>query len=188
MVCYKLSLSNYYLILLGAIIFGGIDTKKYEGALEKRAIIPAAQAPDNFDRYVIPQKSTGLTDYYSYWIYMTSVGITKPDQTSKTFAMPAGQPNGQPVFLDSGGTLSSLPGVLANAIIAEFPGATQSGTSGLYIVNCALASQPGALNFGFGSKIIKVPYHEFIWQPSPGVCVIGVYASETSFVLGGKFS
>ena len=35
----------------GSIIFGGIDTMKYRGPLEKRPIIPASEAPDG-DRYV----------------------------------------------------------------------------------------------------------------------------------------
>ncbi len=34
----------------GSIIFGGIDTMKYTGALEKRPIIPYYQAPDHYPR------------------------------------------------------------------------------------------------------------------------------------------
>lgn len=34
----------------GSIIFGGIDTMKYTGALEKRPIIPYYQAPDYYPR------------------------------------------------------------------------------------------------------------------------------------------
>ena len=36
----------------GAIIFGGIDTKKYKGSLEKFPIIPAASAPNGGNRFV----------------------------------------------------------------------------------------------------------------------------------------
>ena len=36
--------------LAGSIIFGGIDTMKYTGALEKRPIIPYYQAPDHYPR------------------------------------------------------------------------------------------------------------------------------------------
>jgi Eukaryotic aspartyl protease len=119
----------------------------------------------------------------SFDFYMTSVGITKPDQTSKTFPVP---PGGQRVFLDSTAKLSSLPAVIVNAIIAEFPGATQDPSSGLYKVDCSVASQSGTVNFGFGSTTIKVPYHEFIWQ-TQGVCIIGVYADETTWALGGEY-
>ncbi len=38
------------LTYLVAIIFGGIDTMKYSGLLEKRPIIPASRSPDDFDR------------------------------------------------------------------------------------------------------------------------------------------
>ena len=36
----------------GAIIFGGIDTGKYTGHLEKRPIIPASSSPDGVNRSV----------------------------------------------------------------------------------------------------------------------------------------
>lgn len=36
----------------GAIIFGGIDTKKYSGALVQRPIIPVPDTPDQFPRLV----------------------------------------------------------------------------------------------------------------------------------------
>jgi len=38
------------LTFLGSIIFGGIDTMKYSGVLEKRPIIPYYQAPDFYPR------------------------------------------------------------------------------------------------------------------------------------------
>jgi hypothetical protein len=34
----------------GAVIFGGIDTKKYTGRLQKLPIIPAADSPDGLTR------------------------------------------------------------------------------------------------------------------------------------------
>lgn len=38
------------IIILGAVIFGGIDTKKYSGSLEKLSIIPASDSPDGNTR------------------------------------------------------------------------------------------------------------------------------------------
>jgi hypothetical protein len=135
----------------GAIIFGGIDTMKYKGNLEKCPIIPAAESPDQFNRY---------------WIYMNSIGITKPGEAPKTYTSAITNPKGQAVFLDSGGTLSRLPTPIFNAILADFPGASQDGNSGLYLVDCALGSQAGSIDFGFGSTVINVPYNEFIWHIS----------------------
>lgn len=39
-----------WISILGAVVFGGIDTKKYKGKLEKLPIIPAAQSPDGNTR------------------------------------------------------------------------------------------------------------------------------------------
>jgi hypothetical protein len=118
---------------------------------------------------------------------MNSVGITKPGSTvSKIYPPTSADPQGQPVFLDSGGTLSRLPTPLFNAIIADFPGATQEGTSGIYRVDCALASQNGTVDFGFGSTIIHVPYNEFIWHIGTS-CYVGLAASDTAPVLGDSF-
>ncbi|KAK0114816.1 hypothetical protein ONS95_014296 [Cadophora gregata] len=156
----------------GAIIFGGIDTAKYSGSLEKCPIIPAAQAPDSFPRY---------------WIHMKSVGITKPGEvTSKLYAPSSSDPLGQPVFLDSGGTLSRLPTTLFNAIVADFPGATEDGSSGLYLVDCSVGDQAGTVDFGFGNTIINVPFKEFIWHIE-GFCYLGIAADDVSPVLGDSF-
>ncbi|KAH8747426.1 aspartic peptidase domain-containing protein [Hyaloscypha sp. PMI_1271] len=157
---------------IGSIIFGGIDTMKYTGALEKCPIIPAAEAPDNFHRY---------------WIYMTSVGITKPGAAPKTYSG-LSTPAGQPVFLDSGGTLSRLPTTLFNAILADFPTATADPAgSGIYEVPCSVAAQDGTMDFGFGNTVVHVPFHEFIWQADTNLCALGVVADDSSFVLGDTF-
>lgn len=115
---------------------------------------------------------------------MKSVGITKPGEAPKTYPSTSSDPQGQPVFLDSGGTLSRLPTALFSAIIADFPGATGDATSGLYLIDCAVAAQPGTVDFGFGSTIIHVPYHEFIWQIE-GLCYVGLAADDEAPVLGG---
>lgn len=44
----------------GAIIFGGIDTGKFSGKLEKCPIIPATAAPDGQDRLVSHLVVVGL--------------------------------------------------------------------------------------------------------------------------------
>lgn len=150
----------------GAIIFGGLDTKKFTGALEKTPIIPAAQAPDGFNRY---------------WIQMDAVGITKPGQPYKKYAN-----SGTPVFPDSGGTLSRLPTSIFNAILADFPGATEDGTSGIYLVDCSVASQAGTVDFTFGSTTIHVSYNDFIWHIQ-GYCYLGVAADDNAPVLGDSF-
>lgn len=34
----------------GSVVFGGIDTSKYTGNLEKLPIVPAADSPDGYTR------------------------------------------------------------------------------------------------------------------------------------------
>lgn len=124
---------------------------------------------------------------YSYWIHMKSVGITKPGEvTSKLYAPSSSDPLGQPVFLDSGGTISRLPTALVNSIIADFPGATEDGDSGLYLVDCSVGDQAGTVDFGFGNTVINVPYSEFIWHIE-GFCYLGIAVDDVTPVLGDSF-
>src|SRR5437762_6919408 len=118
---------------------------------------------------------------------MTSVGITLPGSSTKVYTNAA---YNQAVFLDSGCTLSRLPADLVTAMLADFPGAVHQG-SGLYTVDCAYATQTGFMEFGFGQTTIHVPFHDFIWESTPGTCVFGAVANTESnidWVLGGKLS
>ncbi|CZT10608.1 uncharacterized protein RAG0_15026 [Rhynchosporium agropyri] len=156
----------------GAIIFGGIDTAKYSGSLEKLPIIPAALAPDFYPRY---------------WVHLKSVGITKPGEvTSKLYAPTSSDPQGQPVYLDTGGTLNLLPAALFNAIIQDFPSARPDGNSGLYLVDCSVSDEAGTVDFGFGNTVINVPFNEFIWHIE-GLCYLGMAVENTAPVLGDSF-
>ncbi|KAB5513261.1 aspartic peptidase domain-containing protein [Coniochaeta sp. 2T2.1] len=161
----------------GSVIFGGIDTKKYTGSLEKMPIIPAAAAPFGTDRY---------------WIYLTSVGITPPTGPSAAFYEDASP--GLPVILDSGGTITRLPTPLYRAIgeafIAEFPGTVLDAESGYYVVDCSIADSPGSVDFGFGAKTIRVAYKDVIWslgRPDLDICVVGVLPDDEEPVLGDSF-
>lgn len=142
----------------GSVVFGGIDTKKFSGHLEKRPIIPAAQSPDGQTRY---------------WVYLDGITVSKPDGTNVTVF---DKPNSQPVLLDSGYTVSALPKEIFNEILKAFPEATppQSG-SDLYQVPCDIGKSKGHVNFKFGETLINVPYNDFIWQqPQNNLCVLGV--------------
>lgn len=117
---------------------------------------------------------------------MTQVGITKPGAAPKLYTAPA-DPKGQPVFLDSGGTLSRLPTPLFNEILADFPGATLDPSGSVYIVDCAISGQAGSVDFVFGKTTIRVPFHDFIWEADTDVCVLGVVAEDEAPVLGDTF-
>ncbi|KAJ4854638.1 eukaryotic aspartyl protease domain-containing protein [Trichoderma breve] len=133
----------------GSVIFGGIDTGKFSGRLEKRPIIPAEQSPDGATRF---------------WIYLD--GIT-------------------PVLLDSGATLSSLPGPIVNELLKGFPSAQARGL--LYQVDCPVPGSNGSVNFKFGNVIIKVPLEDFILQVDERSCALGVQQNDEMPVLGDTF-
>ncbi|KAG4434495.1 hypothetical protein IFR05_010038 [Cadophora sp. M221] len=159
----------------GSIIFGGIDTKKFYGKLSKHPIIPAAQSPDTYPRY---------------WINMTSLSLTLPVSKSQIGAPAAPKVflnSTIAVFLDSGGTLSMLPASIVRPLAAAFPGAQNVG-SGQYTVPCSAMNQTGFVDFGFGEKIIRVPWKEFVWFVEPGLCALGLMeGGEGTNILGDTF-
>lgn len=154
----------------GAVVFGGIDTKKYSGFLEKRPIIPAAQSPDGRTRY---------------WVYLDGISVTKDDGSETEIF---DKPNGQAVFLDTGYTVSALPSVHFQKILKAFPSAKHD-TEGQYTVDCSIVkSVKGSVNYKFGKTVIKVPYADFVWQqPENNVCVLGVIEDDAEPVLGDTF-
>ncbi|POR36777.1 Secreted aspartic proteinase, partial [Tolypocladium paradoxum] len=156
----------------GSVVFGGIDTQKFSGKLEKRPIIPAASSPDGHTRY---------------WIYLDGISVTKRNGSVIDIF---DQPNGQAVLLDSGYTVSALPKAIFDKILAAFPDAKPppQGTD-LYQVPCSTGnSSTDYVNFKFGQTVINVAYNDFIWhQPQYGICVLGVTADDNLPVLGDTF-
>lgn len=151
----------------GAIIFGGVDLGKFSGSLEKLPMLDPSETPSGADRY---------------WIVLSGVGMTYPNgevEESEEIAVP--------VFLDSGGTLSRLPATIFQAIGDSFPGSQYDPESGFYIVDCAVAEESGSVDFIFGSKKIRVPYGDFIWEVQSDVCVVGVLPTEDEPVFGDSF-
>ncbi|KAK0629272.1 aspartic peptidase domain-containing protein [Bombardia bombarda] len=151
----------------GAVIFGGVDTGKFIGELEKLPILDPSETPSGADRY---------------WVYLTGVGITLPDGSAS-----ASDVIQVPVFLDSGGTLSRLPTPIFQAIGDVFPGAAFDEDEGAFVVDCSVASQPGSVDFAFNNKVISVPYADFIWQVKEGFCIVGVLPDDDEPVFGDSF-
>ncbi|PMD56141.1 acid protease, partial [Hyaloscypha bicolor E] len=152
----------------GTIIFGGVDTMKYKGALEKRPIIPYYQAPDFYPRY---------------WIYMTSLGVTVP---GSSVSNPVTTPTiNQPIFPDSGSTWCYLPSALFAGLLSFFPSAVNQGGS-QYTVPCSLRNQVGTIDFGFGGTTIHVSYYEFFWFDG-AQCWLAAVPSTQFSLLGDSF-
>lgn len=145
----------------GALIFGGVDTGKFIGSLEKCPILDGSQTPSGADRY---------------WITMTTIGMTTPDGDSGLLA------SGElAVFLDSGGTLTRLPTSVFQSIGDAFAGfgAQYDESSGYYIIDCDAMKQSGSVDFGFGDKVISIAFEDFIWHnPDLDACFVGVLADD----------
>lgn len=89
------------------------------------------------------------------------------------------QPKKQAVVLDSGYTLSTLPGPLVEAIVDAFPTARSIEDSPLYAVDCSTVGMDGSIDFVFGKTTIRVPFADFVYQrESDGACRLGVFQDD----------
>ncbi|KAM7187729.1 Candidapepsin-1 [Naviculisporaceae sp. PSN 640] len=157
------------------IIFGGVNRWKFAGPLEPVSIWPPISQQD--------------PHWIQYWVNVTSVGMTKPNERPviytprENFAMP--------VLIDTGSTLSYIREDLVAIIGQQFNAVVD--TQGNYIVDCAYRNiTSGTVDFGFnkGRMVINVRYKDFIFQQYPGHCMLGVQPADvgsTNYVLGDTF-
>lgn len=152
----------------GVIIFGGVDTAKFQGKLAELPIVPAKESPDGVARY---------------WVKMNSIGMSPSQGKSTTFSQ-----TDMTVFLDSGSTLTLLPEQVVEEI-AKGLGTSGMDTTGYYRIDCGLANQKGTIDFAFDGVTISVPYSEVIRQvsASPPQCYLGMMGSTEFALLGDTF-
>jgi len=189
MVSQKLIQSRTYSLFLndvsnptGNILFGGIDSAKYIGSL--------TTFPINTD-------ASGIASQFV--ITLTGMSVTTPNAQTSGVAASSNYPLS--VLLDSGSSYMSLPSAMVKSI-ASIMGAQYSNQLGGYILrNCNSQFLDGSLNFFFSGVEIKVPYNEFIVNPTATdgsdflyndgtkVCMIGAIAGSSSSVavLGDTF-
>ncbi|KAH6697183.1 hypothetical protein F5X68DRAFT_272202 [Plectosphaerella plurivora] len=149
----------------GALIFGGIDTSRYIGNLERISAVSASDSPDGYTRY---------------WITSSRVGVTRDSSIALISNTPI-------IFhLNSGSPISALPTAAFTNLLSAFPEASPAAQfPGRYVVPCTLAEATGSIDFSFGSTVINVPLSDFIWRQPEG-CYLGAYSSEMP-VLGANF-
>lgn len=137
---------------------------------------------------ISPILSDSWTYTSRYWINVTSVGISVPDDVPviytdrNLFTMP--------VLLDTGSTLSYFREDLVAIIGKRFSAAIDEW--GQYVVDCKYQQMKGTVDFGFnrGRMVINVPYKDFIYEQYPGYCLLGVQPADvgsTNYVLGDTF-
>ena len=163
----------------GSIIFGGLDTKKFSGSLEK---MPMLRSSDTFDGVV------------RYWVSLDSVGMTEAGGDSQLLT---DKHLDVDVVLDSGATFSYLPLSIADNIAGAFSGArwhiVHTGISKCkyYVVNCDYMSSDATIDFTFGDTVIHVALSDFIHSMGKDRCELGtagVISSRIPFILGGMWS
>ncbi|KAM0324618.1 hypothetical protein ACHAQA_008007 [Verticillium albo-atrum] len=151
----------------GSVIFGGLDTSRYVGSLEKLPIVPAASSPDGFTRY---------------WVNVDGISVVR--QGNGEAAVIASAP--QAFNINSGSTFSGFPTSIFNGLLASFPEATPIPGSTYYAIDCTLAGEDTTIRFKFGGITIEVPIKDFIVRQAD-TCYLGAYQEDSIPTLGATF-
>ncbi|KAH8666422.1 aspartic peptidase domain-containing protein [Xylariales sp. PMI_506] len=173
-----------------AIIFGGVDTKKFVGPLATFPNLP-------------PQNGEPIQ---RYWIQLTSIGMsgvpltgsnTTSTTTTQTFSNTT-----FPVVLDSGSTLHSLPRALLSEITLLLGGDGTVYQDRYFAIPCSALNSTATIDYTFTSSsgsgsdsnttiTIRAPVSDSVYQPLPGECALAASPSDASSVadniLGDPF-
>ncbi|KAL6871336.1 aspartic peptidase domain-containing protein [Trichoderma novae-zelandiae] len=147
----------------GAIIYGGLDRSKFIGSLEARPIV------------------RGIKGETRLAVNLTTLGLTQG--RSQSFRLSAADTN---VMLDSGTTLSRMHAAAALPIL-EAMGAQDAG-EGYFYVPCSTRTAGGSVDFGFGTKVVRVPFSDFILSGQDSSesdsCFVGIVVTTDQQILG----
>lgn len=170
----KLINSNAYSLWLndldastGSILFGGVDTAKFQGQLQTLPIIP--QANGQYSEFIIALTALGQNGDEGAIIRDADI----------------------PVLLDSGSSLMYLPDEITKELYSAY-GARYSGSQGAAFVDCNTGSADGTLDFTFSGVTIRVPTDELIitvgTENGSPLCILGIGpAGDSVAVLGDTF-
>ena len=151
---------------MGSILFGGVNTDKFNGQLQTVPIIP----------------EQGV--YAEFIIALTGVGVNGSEGSLvSNLASPA--------LLDSGSSLMYLPDNVAQDVFNAV-GAQYDERQGAAFVDCDLANSDMTIDFTFSSPTIRVGMDELVivagvdrGQP---ICILGIApAGGSTPVLGDTF-
>ncbi|KAH7176376.1 aspartic peptidase domain-containing protein [Dactylonectria macrodidyma] len=144
----------------GAVIYGGLDRNKFIGSLEKRPII------------------RGEAGEFRLAVTLTSLGVTF--EQSEDFGVDEEDSN---VMLDSGTTITRMHYSAAYPILEALD--AEDDGEGYYITRCSYRNRPGSVDFGFGPKIVRVPFSDFILDVGSATwCYIGLVVTTDQQILG----
>lgn len=159
----------------GEILFGGINTAKFNGNLTTLPIVPH-----------------GVRTYAELKIAMTGLAVHTRDQSDR---LELGS-RAMNVVIDSGSTFCALPALTARQLYRRL-GAIYDAREGLGLIDCSMRNQNSRLTFNFSGASINVPMKEMILDPHDfgiktrhDVCFFGVIpidANDGSAILGDTF-
>jgi hypothetical protein len=123
-----------------------------------------------------------LTSDSRFTVNLSSVGADAGNGTQRQYSL-----KDTNVHLDSGHTFSKLQTDLAGQIFQDL-GAELDKDLGFYLVDCKVRDHEGGITFGFGGKIITVPFREFVYT-AQGLCAVGLEPIKEGEqqVLGDSF-
>jgi hypothetical protein len=134
----------------GSILFGGVDSDKYQGSL---ATLPIIKEEGAYREFIVAL--TGLT----------AAGETVIDTAI-------------PVLLDSGSSLSYLPTTYYNALNTIFAG-QPNDQAGASLVSCSYMNSQNTIDFSFSGLTVTVPMSEMILvegtRRGEPVCILGEF-------------
>lgn len=150
----------------GSILFGGVDTEKFEGTLSK---LPIIQEQGEYAEFIIAMTGMGQNGKAGSLFKNESVAV----------------------LLDSGSSLMYLPDNVVTSLYTAF-GAQYDSAQGAAFVDCSLANKEGSLDFTFSEPTISVPLNELVilagYQRGQPVCILGIGpAGDSISVLGDTF-
>ena len=161
----------------GSILFGGVDTNKYNGSLQT---LPVQKQSNEFSHFVITLSGLDLNN------------------NGKSSNLSSGLP--APVILDTGSSITYLPTNLAQDIFQALNVQYIQSQSAGY-ASCGLTNQNISIDFKFSSITISVPISELVINPNQAddgdgntfgsqqaLCLFGITtAGDEVAVLGDTF-
>ena len=161
----------------GSILFGGVDTAKFQPPLQT---VPILRKNGQYSEFLVTLSG----------MLVSGPGIQGSFNKTQI-----------PVLLDSGSQAISLPESLVDPIynaFGVFPFENQPA------INCSLANSPATIDFSFSGAVISMPIGSAIIKPTPeyflgqglpanttvpaGVCAFQIVpSSSTPYILGDAF-
>ncbi|KJZ80125.1 hypothetical protein HIM_00839 [Hirsutella minnesotensis 3608] len=169
----------------GAVTFGGLDTKKFYGRLQKTPLL--LDGNGQLDEFVYPltphgtesQRANDWLPVFSYKVDVANISTKHKDGSVNLFGGKASD-KPIPVTLDMGSTVSIVPKNVHAEILRAFPDAKPAAQRGFpYAVDCARQKEDASVDFTISGTTIKVPYSQFIIEIG-GSCYLSVIESRTS--------